>query len=512
MNRVSKQIGESLVDKRLLSRDVLEALYVQEKDTDVPLARILLQNGHVSPGDLLATVADRIGMRYVDVQNEVLQPEAVSRLDPDTAHRFNAIPIKVEDGRVIVAVANPFVRDIQTSLETVCGSAVTMALASQTGIDEMLNSFFMGLDEEPRRIRTEIAEQVHLNDFLELLIEKQGSDLHLTAGSPPMVRVHGSLEPMEGFDILMPAELRRILYDILTAEQRTRFEETRELDTSHPLPGRGRFRVNVFFQRDSVAAVLRSIPNEIKNPDELGMPAAVNSLAHLHRGLVLVTGPTGSGKSTSLASIINLINTERASHIITVEDPIEFLHRHKKSIVNQREVGTDTLGFNQALKHILRQDPDVILVGEMRDLETIGAALTAAETGHLVFGTLHTQSAPQSIERIIDVFPAHQQSQVRVMLAGSLQAVLSQQLLPTVDGKGRIAAVEVMIATSAIRNLVRDGKVHQIPSAIQAGGKYGMQTMDMALAAMTKQGKITRELALERCNDKEAMQRLLQGG
>jgi len=374
-----------------------------------------------------------------------------------------------------------------------------------------LNTFFLGLDEEPKPSPTSEGAEVHLNDFLEKLIEMEGSDLHLTAGSPPMVRVHGTLLAMDEFGIQMPADLRRIIYEILTADQRTRFEESRELDTSHPLPGRGRFRVNVFFQRDSVAAVLRSIPNEISNPADLGMPVAVNSLAHLHRGLVLVTGPTGSGKSTSLASIINLINTERASHIITVEDPIEFLHKHKKSIVNQREVGTDTLGFNEALKHILRQDPDVILVGEMRDLETIGAALTAAETGHLVFGTLHTQSAPQSIERIIDVFPAHQQSQVRVMLAGSLQAVLSQQLMPTVDGKGRVAAVEVMIATSAIRNLVRDGKVHQIPSAIQAGGKYGMQTMDMALADLTKQGKITRELAMERCADKEAMTRLLGG-
>jgi twitching motility protein PilT len=275
------------------------------------------------------------------------------------------------------------------------------------------------------------------------------------------------------------------------------------------VPGRGRFRVNVFHQRDSVGAVLRAIPNEIKRMSDLGIPPVAESFTNLHRGLVLVTGPTGAGKSTTLAALVDMVNSNRAVHIMTVEDPIEFLHRHKRSIVNQREVGSDTRSFAEALKHVLRQDPDVILVGEMRDLETMSAALTAAETGHLVFGTLHTQSAPQSIDRIIDVFPAHQQGQVRVMLASSLQGILSQQLLPTADGTSRVIAMEVMVATPAIRNMIRDDKVHQIPSAMQAGGKYGMQSMDQALARLVKSGRITRELALERCTDTEAFQYLL---
>jgi twitching motility protein PilT len=343
-------------------------------------------------------------------------------------------------------------------------------------------------------------------------MERKGSDLHLTAGAHPQIRVNGLLTPLEQFPRMMPAELRRIIYAILTAEQRQRLEENRELDASHPVPGQGRFRVNVFFQRDSVGAVLRAIPNEIQRPRDLGMPEIVDSFAKLHRGLVLVTGPTGSGKSTSLASIVNLINESRAVHIMTIEDPIEFLHKHKSAIVNQREVGTDTKGFNEALRHVLRQDPDVILVGEMRDLETISAALTAAETGHLVFGTLHTQSAPQSIDRVIDVFPSHQQSQVRVQLGSSIQAVVSQQLLPTADGKGRVVAVEVMIATAAIRNQIRDGKVHQIPSAMQAGSRFGMQTMDQSLADLVARGRITRELAFERCADPEGLKRLMAGG
>ncbi|MDH3539911.1 MAG: type IV pilus twitching motility protein PilT [Acidimicrobiia bacterium] len=352
---------------------------------------------------------------------------------------------------------------------------------------------------------------MHLNDLLMVLVENAGSDLHLTAGTPPQIRVNGALRPLEEFGMMMPAELRRMIYGILTADQRQRLEENRELDASHPVPGHGRFRVNVFFQRDSVGAVLRAIPNEIVSPEDLGMPPVVNSLAKLHRGLVLVTGPTGSGKSTTLASIVNLINESRSVHIMTIEDPIEFLHKHKKAVVNQREVGTDTFSFNHALKHVLRQDPDVILVGEMRDLETISAALTAAETGHLVFGTLHTQSAPQSIDRVIDVFPSHQQAQVRVQLGSSIQAVVSQQLLPTQDGKGRTVAVEVMIATAAIRNQIRDGKVHQIPSAMQGGSKHGMQTMDQALADLLQRGKISRELAFERCADPEGLKHLLGG-
>jgi twitching motility protein PilT len=326
-----------------------------------------------------------------------------------------------------------------------------------------------------------------------------------------MVRVHGELEPAGEYPLLTPRALQGMVYAILPQKLRERFEQELELDMSYSLPGRSRFRVNVFQQRDAVGAVFRVIPFEIKNIDDLGIPNVVMDLARFQRGFVVVTGPTGSGKSTTLAAMVDIVNRERAGHIMTVEDPIEFLHRHKGCVVNQREVGADTHGFAQALKHVLRQDPDVILVGEMRDLETIGTAITAAETGHLVFATLHTQDAPQTIDRIIDVFPPHQQQQVRVQLSTTLQGVVTQQLVPTTDGLGRVAAVEVLVCTPAVRNLIREGKTHQIYSSMQAGGRYGMQTMDMSLAQHIKAGRVSQQVAFERCHDPEELQRLLGG-
>jgi twitching motility protein PilT len=289
-----------------------------------------------------------------------------------------------------------------------------------------------------------------------------------------------------------------MVYSMITGDQRESFENTLELDFSHPAPGMGRFRVNVFHQRGSLGVVMRAIPDQVPSLEELNMPSTVRQFATLTRGLVLVTGATGSGKSTTLASLVDLINETRAVHIMTIEDPIEFLHRHKRAIVNQREIGADTTSFSIALRHALRQDPDVILVGELRDLETMATALTAAETGHLVFATLHTQTAAQSVERMIDVFPPHQQQQVRTQLAGSLQGVVTQQLLPMIGGEGRVAAVEVLIATSAVRNLIREGKQFQIPTLMQSGGKHGMQTMDQALAGLVKAGRISMDDALER--------------
>src|ERR671936_1170294 len=303
-----------------------------------------------------------------------------------------------------------------------------------------------------------------------------------------------------------------MVYAVLPQKLRERFEQELELDMSYSLPGRSRFRVNVFQQRDALGAVFRVIPFEIKGVEELGLPSVVSDLARFQRGFVVVTGPTGSGKSTTLASMVDVVNKERAGHIMTVEDPIEFLHKHKQCIVNQREVGADTHGFAPALKHVLRQDPDVILVGEMRDLETIATAITAAETGHLVFATLHTQDAPQTIDRIIDVFPPHQQQQVRVQLAATLEGVVTQALLPTADGQGRAVAVEVLVCTPAVRNLIREGKVHQIYSVMQAGGRFGMQTMDQSLANLVKTGKVTQQMAYERCHDPEELNRLIGGG
>ena len=349
-------------------------------------------------------------------------------------------------------------------------------------------------------------------DILLAVLDHRASDLHIAAGAPPTIRVRGQLKALEGFDKLSQADTRELVYGILNDEQRARFERERQLDFAYSIPGAARFRVNAYQQRLAVGAAFRLIPTEIPAIASLGLPPVVTDLVTKPRGLVLVTGPTGSGKSTTLASMIDVINATRSEHIMTVEDPIEFLHAHKRCIVNQRELGSDATSFAAALKAALRQDPDVILVGEMRDLETISTALTAAETGHLVFATLHTQDAPQTVDRIIDVFPSEQQGQVRMMLSVSLQGILTQQLLPTADGAGRTVAVEALIPTPAVRNLIREGKTHQIYSSMQTGAAHGMQTMDSSLAELVRKGKITRELALARAGHPEELGRLLGGG
>jgi twitching motility protein PilT len=349
-------------------------------------------------------------------------------------------------------------------------------------------------------------------DFAEVLLEvidRRASDLHLTAGSPPMVRVRGRLTALEGYPKLTPADTREIIYSILSNSQRQKLETKWQLDFAYQIPGAGRFRVNAYFQRSSLGAAFRLIPFDIVPLEQLGLPPAVAEFAKRPRGLVLVTGPTGSGKSTTLASLIDIINCDREEHIMTIEDPIEFLHRHKKCIVNQRELGSDATSFGEALKAALRQDPDVILVGEMRDLETIGTAITAAETGHLVFATLHTQDTPQTIDRIIDVFPPAQQGQVRAQLAVSLQGIMTQTLLPTADGSSRCVATEILVPTPAVRNLIREGKSHQIYSVLQTGAQFGMQTMDASLAGLARAGKITRAMAESRAHSVEELKRLM---
>jgi twitching motility protein PilT len=343
------------------------------------------------------------------------------------------------------------------------------------------------------------------------MVETRASDVHLTAGFPPAVRVRGRIVPMDDYPPLSPQETREIVYSILNDSQRKRFENEQQLDLAYAIPGVARFRVNCFFQRGAISAAFRLIPAEIQSLESLGLPLVIEEFTRKPRGFVLVTGPTGSGKSTTLASMVDLINEEREEHILTIEDPIEFLHAHKKCIVNQREIGADALDFAVALKAALREDPDVILVGEMRDLETISTALTAAETGHLVFATLHTQSTAQTVDRIIDVFPPHQQQQVRMQLSIALQGIVTQQLLPTADGSARIVGCEVLVPTPAIRNLVREGKTHQIYSALQTSGAIGMQTMDSHLAQLVRMGKITRSLAEQRASVPEELKRLLAG-
>jgi twitching motility protein PilT len=352
--------------------------------------------------------------------------------------------------------------------------------------------------------------EAHIDDILRMSQQVKSSDIHLTVGLPPMFRIDGKVVPSR-YESVTPREAQRLVYDILTSEQIEKFERTKELDFSYGVANVGRFRVNVYRQKGNVGSALRAIPQKIPSLDTLRLPPVLREMTQKHSGLILVTGPTGSGKSTTIASMIDIINSERPLHIMTMEDPIEYLHNHKTAIVNQREVGQDTESFHNAIRAVLREDPDVILVGEMRDKETIAAALTLAETGHLVFGTLHTRSAPATIDRVVDVFPPDQQDQIKVQLAASIQAVVAQQLMPMLGG-GRCAAVEIMIATPAIRNLIREGKSYQIQSAIETGHQYGMQPMDRVLAEMHKSGMISYEEALLRANDRENFIRLARGG
>jgi len=358
-----------------------------------------------------------------------------------------------------------------------------------------------------------VATELHsIDELLTVMVERDASDLHLAAGSPPVIRVNGQLERLTQFDRLTPDDTQTLVYRVCSTEQQKFLETRRQLDFSYSIPGLARFRVNAYFQRTSVGAAFRLIPQEIKSLEQLGLPPRLYDLADKPRGLILVTGPTGSGKSTTLASLIDRINQTRHEHILTIEDPIEFLHWHKSCIVNQREIGPDATSFADAIRSALRQDPDVILVGEMRDLETIGTALTAAETGHLVFATLHTQSAPQTIDRIIDVFPAEQQDQVRVQLAGTLQGIVTQNLVPTADGAGRTAALEILMPDDAVRNLIRQAKVEQIYSVMQTSSARGMQTMEQSLADLALRRVITGEVAFSRSTRPDQLRGLLERG
>ena len=541
MQAASRRLGELLIDRKVLSRDILEELLEREAAEGVPLSKLLLADGVVGEKDLVAAVATQVGIPFIDFDHVAVNPTLDRLVPAELARRHLAVAVDLEGADLLVAMVDPSDRDAVTELEQATSWTIKPAIAVRAELRRIVASMYGGDGEVDGDggIEVDMAghageagegatgatsgtsrpsqagaldTELHVNEMLERVVDLGGSDLHLTTGIHPSVRIHGEIKQLTEFPVMNGSEIRRMIFAILTQKQRERFENDLELDTSHSVPGIGRFRVNVFLQRDAVGSVMRVIPFDVVPFDKLGLPASALQFAHLPRGLVLVTGPTGSGKSTTLASMIDVINATKPCHIMTVEDPIEFLHNHKTAIVNQREVGEDTQSFAGALKHVLRQDPDVILVGEMRDLETISTALTAAETGHLVFATLHTQDAPQSVDRIIDVFPSHQQQQVRVQLASSLQGIVTQQLIPSVGGRGRAVACEVLVATPAVRNLIREGKTHQIYSAMQAGGQYGMQTMDMSLAALVKAGKIPKELAIERCANETDFRRLLGGG
>jgi twitching motility protein PilT len=437
---------------------------------------------------------------------------ASATLDGSAARRLGVLPVRYEGDRLVVAFLKPDAEALD-EVAALTGLVVEPVLAAPAALRKAIDSLYppetkpsdrrsrVGLDAGARPL-------LDLHEVLGAVLERGASDLHLTNGLPPTLRVDGELVPLSGYPPLEADQLQRIVYGMLSQKQRESFEENLELDLSYSLPGKARFRVNVYLQRGAVGAAFRLVPFVIRSIEDLGMPSVAEEFARLPRGLVVVTGPTGSGKSTTLAALVDVVNRERAVHIMTIEDPIEFLHPHRKAVVNQREVGSDTLGFANALKHVLRQDPDVILVGEMRDLETVSMAVTAAETGHLVFATLHTQDAAQTVDRIIDVFPPHQQQQIRVQLSGSLQAVVAQQLLRRADGGGRAVAAEVLVVTPAVRNLIREGKTHQLYSVMQAGAQYGMQTMDAALAELVKRKVVPFEAAKERCHNPDELARL----
>jgi twitching motility protein PilT len=357
---------------------------------------------------------------------------------------------------------------------------------------------------------TESAATYTIDDLLETMVALGASDLHLAVGSHPVIRLNGSLDRLDQFPRLSADDTQRLLYRILSTEQQKNLEINRQIDVSYSIPGLARFRVNVYFQRESLGGAFRMIPAELKTLEDLGLPTQLHELSKKPRGLVLVTGPTGSGKSTTLAAVVDEINRTRDDHIMTIEDPIEFLHRHKRCIVNQREIGPDAVSFADALRGALRQDPDVILLGEMRDLETISTAITAAETGHLVFATLHTQDAPSTIDRLIDVFPAAQQEQIRVQLAATLQGIVTQTLVPTVDGKGRVAALEILLPDDAVRNLIRQAKVEQIYSVMQTNTSRGMQTLEQAFVDLVTRGIITQEVAMSRSSRPDQLLGLFQ--
>ncbi|CAG4931875.1 unnamed protein product, partial [Acidithrix sp. C25] len=522
----------ALVRNGISDPDRLEGL-TKDSSGVIEFVDIVAREFQLSHDNLLATVSESNSVKYSDGPSVVRSSMVDKLASLELFKRFWVVPFLVVDGRLQISTLDPYSDGVISKLKSaLVGYGIDMVQVSRSSMVEIATSIFgsaiskefeesnplsqgesdsksIGVSDRLVSMARMDASIPSIAELLRVTSDQRGSDLHLTVGASPTIRVDGRLIRLDQYPILKPQTIRELIYSILTDSQRDRFEASRELDVSYGVAGIGRFRVNVFMQRSSLGAVMRSIPDKIATLESLGLPKVVSSFADIPRGLVLVTGPTGSGKSTTLASLVDSINASRECHIVTVEDPIEFLHSHKKALINQREVGEDTFGFAEALRHVLRQDPDVILVGELRDHETISMALTAAETGHAVYASLHTQDAPQAIDRIIDVFPSHQQSQVRVQVASSLQGIVTQQLLPLASGHGRTVAAEVLVITPAIRNLIREAKIHQIYSSMQAGGAFGMQTMEVALAQLVRARTVTPEAALRGSSNPDELRRLL---
>ncbi len=545
----ARRLADALVTGGYASQEVVGPLVSEAVSSGRSFTGLLISRGAAAAEVVLGMQSQLTQLPVVDLHTHRPASYAMQVAPVAVVREFGAIGFELQGDQLVMAFTDPPDVDDLRTLSALVGHDIVPVLADPRAVERLwraqapsaedaaaeLASQVSGLGPETSQLRvvpgsaagaqpdagaepaplTPMALPVdgkgasgddlplHIDDLLRYAVTVGASDLHLTSAMPACIRLNGAIRAVEGCPKLDNDGIRKMIFGILPQSLRERFEAEKELDTSHSVAGVGRFRLNVFFQRGTVAAALRAIPHDIPTFESLRIPDTIRAFADLRRGLVLVTGPTGSGKSTTLASLVDIINRSKPLHIVTVEDPIEFLHNHKRSIVNQREIGQDTFTFSEALRRVLREDPDVILVGEMRDLETISMALTAAETGHLVFATLHTQDAPQTIDRIVDVFPTNQQEQVRTMLAAALEGVVTQQLIPNMDGTGREACCEVMVCTSAIRNLIRTNKTHQIYSLMQTGGQYGMQTMDQALARMVREHRISEAVAFDRCRNEE---------
>jgi twitching motility protein PilT len=522
----SRRLGEFLVSRRVLSRDTLDELLAREAADGINLSHLLVLDDIVSEQDLMAAVASELGVPFVDLAEQSILPDVWGLVPEDLARGYLAVALERRPTGLVVAMEDPGEEQVIAALEADLGAPVLPAIAVREELVRLIEQMYGPAPEEGGDAKAwadepvsssgassapaRPARGVQLDPLLDEVLRVGGSDLHLTVGAPPVVRVQGELRRLPGAPALNGSEVRRLVLGVLTQRQRERFLEVGELSTSHAIPGKGRFRVSAFVQRDSVGAVLRLVPAEIPSIDDLGLPDEVAEWTQQRRGLVLVCGPHGSGISTTLAALVDRINRERSAHILTIEEPIEFLHRHHKGIVNQREVGEDTASFETGLRHALRQDPDVLVVGELPDVESIRLALGAAETGHLVLATVRTMDAVQTVERIVDVFPADQQQQVRVQLATTLRGIVVQQLVPAVGG-GVALATEVLLPTATVVECIRAGDSANLAKAMLGGATSGMGTMDQSLAALVQEGIVDPDVAADRAVDPTELRYLLSG-
>ncbi|MEI7832013.1 MAG: PilT/PilU family type 4a pilus ATPase [bacterium] len=523
MNR-NLQCAEILKKRGLLSDDIYDTLLKRSEKMQEWIGQVAVNDRIISGAELANALASELRLQLVDLAGEQPEEVALVTVHKDVCQKNSLLPLKINGDTLVIACANPTDIELLEALAEITCYKVIAVVVSLNGIQEKIEKCYDGISHD---LLAEAQQNVcyshsllniHqpddstysilLDEMLGEVVKREGSDLHLVAASQPFMRLNGKLERMH-YPVLKPQHIKDLIYSVINEEQLSEFRQHHELDFAYTVPGLSRFRVNVYRQNNTVCSVFRVIPNIIPTLAKLKMPEVVRELTTRPRGLVLVTGPTGSGKSTTLAAMIDEINSTRQVHISTLEDPIEFLHIHKTAEVTQREIGTDTESFASGLMRMLRQDPDVIFIGEMRDQNTIAAAVTAAETGHLVFATLHTNSAAQSIDRIIDIFPPHQQGQVRNQLAIFLEGIITQTLLPNIDGKGRSCAQEILIATPAVRNLIRENKVHQIASVMQAGSQYGMQTLDQALVSLVKSKKVSLEEALLKASSADNFRSLM---